>query len=218
MTFLGKNSINLLEGLFTPSRYRIHSSIAENLYDFYKILEIPRDASLDTIKKAYRNKAKLVHPDVNNSPKANEVFAVVNEAYEVLSDEQKRYLHDIKLNEADGLKADAERKKHYYGSSVKNNSYTNFHYDWNGFKSAYREKTDEDHYRRSPFMYNLFFASGIVLGLIIIVVTVTGTFNHFWPSPFILMSICGVILVREGWRGLMRKRSILNSILRIFRK
>ena len=54
-------------------------------YDYYKILEIPRTATLDDIKKAYRLKAKLVHPDVNNSPKANEVFAIVSEAYDVLS-------------------------------------------------------------------------------------------------------------------------------------
>ena len=50
------------------------------MYDYYKILDISRDASLEDIKRAYRNKAKLVHPDINNSPKANEVFVVVKEA------------------------------------------------------------------------------------------------------------------------------------------
>lgn len=189
------------------------------MYDYYKILEIQRDANLEDIKKAYRNKAKLVHPDVNNSPKANEVFAVVNEAYEVLTDSQKRYLHDVKLSYADNVKAEAERKKHYYGSSVKNDSYSNFHYDWNSFqKAAYKEKTDEDYYKRSPFFYNLFFASGMLIGFIIITVTITGTFKHFWPSPFVLISICGFILVREGWRGIMRKKSILTGFLRLFRK
>jgi len=188
------------------------------LYDYYKILEISRNASAEDIKKAYRNKAKLVHPDVNNSPKANEVFAVVNQAYAVLTDDQKRYLHDVQLGHIDDVKTEATRKKHYYGSSKKNDSYTNFNYDWNGFKAAYREKTDEDYYKQSPFFYNLFFTSGMVIGVIIIIITVTGTFNHFWPSPFILMSVCGFILVREGWRGIMRKRSILNGVLRMFRK
>jgi molecular chaperone DnaJ len=190
------------------------------LYDFYKILEVSRTASQEEIKKAYRNKAKLVHPDVNNSPKANEVFAVVNEAYEVLTDEQKRYLHDVKLNFADAAKADAERKKHYYGSSVKNDTYSNpnFHYDWNSFKAAYKEKTDEDYYNRSPFFYNLFFACGMCIGFIIIIVLIGGTFYNLWPFPFILISISGFILVKEGWRGLMRKENILNGVIKLFRK
>jgi hypothetical protein len=189
------------------------------LYDFYKILEVTRDASPDDIKRAYRTKAKLVHPDVNNSPKANEVFAVVTEAYEVLSDDQKRYLHDVKLNYIDSARTEAERKKQYYGSSVKNDSYTNFHYDWNSFeKAAYREKTDEDYYKKSPFFYNLFFASGMFLGFIIISVTVIGTMRNYWPFPFILICIPGIILVREGWRGILKKRSMLSGLLRVFRR
>jgi len=189
------------------------------LYDFYKILEVPRDASADDIKKAYRSKAKLVHPDVNNSPKANEVFAVVTEAYEVLSDDQKRYLHDVKLNYIDSARMEAERKKQYYGSSIKNDSYTNFHYDWNSFeKVAYREKTDEDYYKKSPFFYNLFFASGMFLGFIIISVTAIGTTKNYWPFPFIVICIPGIILVREGWRGILKKRSMLSGLLRAFRR
>lgn len=190
------------------------------MYDYYKILDIPRDAVLEDIKRAYRNKAKLVHPDVNSSPKATEVFAVVSEAYEVLSDEQKRYIHDLKLNYADATRADAERKKQYYGFSVKNDSYTNnFHYDWNSFsKAAYKERTDEDYYKRSPFLYNLFFASGMLLGFVIISVTVIGTINKYWPAPFGLICLAGIILVREGWRGMMGKKTLFSAILRRMRK
>lgn len=191
------------------------------MYDYYKILEVPRDATTEEIRKAYRNKAKLVHPDVNDSPKAHEVFTVVSEAYEVLTDEQQRYLHDVKLGYIDDVKAEAERKKHYYGSSVKNDTYTNFHYDWNSFeKAAIRERTDEDYYKRSPFFYNLFFASGMTIGFIIIIVTVAGTFKDYWPLPFILISVPGFILVREGWRGMMKKKSMLDGFLNmiLFRK
>jgi curved DNA-binding protein CbpA len=194
------------------------------LYDYYKILEIARDASLEDIKRAYRNKAKLIHPDVNNSPKANEVFAVVNEAYEILTDERKRYLHDIKLNYADANKANAERKKQYYGSSVKNDSYTNttsgnFNTDWSNFnKSAYKDKTDEDYFKQSPLIYNLFFASGMFVGFIILIVTIVGTFKDYWPSPFIVISIPGFILVREGWKGMMGKSTLFNSFIKKFKK
>ncbi len=193
------------------------------MYDYYKILDIPRDATLEDIKHAYRNKAKLVHPDINNSPKANEVFAIVNEAYEVLIDERKRYLHNIKLNYADTTKANAERKKQYYGSSVKNDSYTNpntgnSQYDWNNFQKAYKEKTDEDYFKRSPFIYNLFFASGMFVGFLIICVTLIGTYKNFWPFPFILISIPGIILVREGWKGIMGKQSMISDLIKRLRK
>lgn len=193
-------------------------------YDYYKILEIPRTASLDDIKKAYRLKAKLVHPDVNNSPKANEVFAVVSEAYDVLCDDQKRYMHDIKLNYIDAEKINAERKRQYYGNSVKNDTFsnttnTNFNYDWNSFSQyVHKEKTDEDYYRQSPFLYNLFFISGIFLGFIIIIVTLFGTFYNYWPVPFVLISISGFILVREGWRGMIGKKSLLGGVLKRLRK
>lgn len=193
-------------------------------YDYYKILDIPRTASLDDIKKAYRLKAKLVHPDVNNSPKANEVFAVVSEAYDALCDEQKRYMHDIKLNYIDSEKINAERKRQYYGSSVKNDTFsnpanTNFDYNWNGFSQyTYKEKTDDDYYKQSPFLYNLFFASGMFIGFIIIIVSIYGTLKNYWPLPFVLISISGVILVKEGWKGMMRKSSMLSGLLKRFRK
>ncbi len=192
------------------------------MYDFYKILDISRDASVEDIKRAYRNKAKSVHPDVNDSPKAHEVFTVVNEAYETLIDYKKRHLHDQKLYYADTTMANAERKRHYYGSSVKNDTYTNasnFHYDWNSFnKAAYKEKNDEYYFKRSPFIYNLLFVSGMFLGFLISIVTIVGTFNNYWPRPFILISVIGFILIHQGWKGIIGKKTFLHSIRKKFRK
>lgn len=79
------------------------------MYDFYKILEIPRTATTEEIKRAYRNKAKIVHPNVIMTHE-KQVFLVINEAYETLIDEHKRYLHDVKLNYVDATKAEAEEK------------------------------------------------------------------------------------------------------------
>jgi len=63
--------------------------------DYYEILEVPRDASQEDIKKAYRRLAKQYHPDVNkDDPQANEKFKEINEAYEVLMDPQKRAQYD----------------------------------------------------------------------------------------------------------------------------
>jgi curved DNA-binding protein CbpA len=189
------------------------------LYDYYKILDLPRTASLDDIKRAYRNKAKVVHPDINNSPKANEVFAVVNEAYETLSDDNKRYLHDVKLNFIDTEKANAERKKQYYGSSSRNDSYTNFQNDWNTVsKAAYHEKTEEDYYKQSPLLYNMFFASGMLIGFIIITISLVGTLKHYWPFPFVAIAVPGFILVREGWNGMMGRKTVIGRVVRRLRR
>ena len=59
--------------------------------DYYQVLGVPRDASDDQIKKAFRQKAKLHHPDANPDDAGAEArFKEVNEAYEVLSDDDKR--------------------------------------------------------------------------------------------------------------------------------
>lgn len=63
--------------------------------DYYQVLGVPRDASPEVIKKAYRKLAKQHHPDVNpNDKKAEEKFKEASEAFDVLSDAKKRKLYD----------------------------------------------------------------------------------------------------------------------------
>jgi len=64
--------------------------------DFYQILGVPRNASDDDIKKAYRRLAKKYHPDVNKGNKeAEEKFKDISEAYNVLSDKKQRQQYDM---------------------------------------------------------------------------------------------------------------------------
>ena len=62
--------------------------------DYYEVLGVDRDADQQTIKRAFLKKAREVHPDVSDDPDAEEKFKEVNEAYSVLSDEEKRANYD----------------------------------------------------------------------------------------------------------------------------
>ena len=81
--------------------------MASNRKDYYKILEVSKNATLDDIRKAYKQLAKKYHPDVCKEPGAEEKFKDIAEAYSILSDSDKRRRYDLgestdNLNNASG--------------------------------------------------------------------------------------------------------------------
>ena len=62
--------------------------------DYYEILDVARNATPEALKSAFRNKARQYHPDVNKEPDAEERFKEINEAFAVLSDQEKRSVYD----------------------------------------------------------------------------------------------------------------------------
>jgi curved DNA-binding protein len=68
--------------------------MAVGYHDYYAALGVPRDASADDIRRAYRKLAREYHPDVNKDPVAEDRFKEIAEAYEVLRDRAKRERYD----------------------------------------------------------------------------------------------------------------------------
>lgn len=65
--------------------------------NYYKLLEIPPTASPQEIRKAYRSKAKIYHPDMNMHTNAHMHFLILTQAYETLMDPNKRHVYDAML-------------------------------------------------------------------------------------------------------------------------
>src|SRR3954464_39079 len=68
--------------------------MAVGFRDYYETLGVPRGASEEDIRRAYRRLARENHPDVNKDPGAEDRFKEVSEAYEVLRDSDKRQAYD----------------------------------------------------------------------------------------------------------------------------
>lgn len=77
----------------------------------YRILGVERDASEDEVRRAYRELARQVHPDLNKSEEAEDLFKVLDLAYSILSDRQKRSLFDEYGEEAMRQQFDAAKLK-----------------------------------------------------------------------------------------------------------
>jgi curved DNA-binding protein len=68
--------------------------MAVGFQDYYEALEVPRTASAEDIRRAYRRLARKYHPDVNKEAGAEDRFKQISEAYEVLRDDEKRARYD----------------------------------------------------------------------------------------------------------------------------
>lgn len=114
--------------------------------DFYKILGVSKSASIRDIKKAYRKLALQLHPDRNpDDPKAQDKFADLGAAYEVLSDEEKRKQYDTYGE--DGL------KEGHHGSH--NDIFTSFFGDFGFMFGGNRQQQDRNIPRGNDIILDL---------------------------------------------------------------
>ena len=163
------------------------------LYNFYQILEISPSASSEEIKRAYREKAKLLHPDINKTNEAQEIFALVSEAYETLSNENKRVMYDLKLKNAGTQK-----------QFVKN-----FHYDWESFRKAgFARKTPVQNVKT-----HVLFPLQMFVGFVIALIPLSGIFMFDWEGDYFFCALPGIWLVWDAWKGITGKKSFVAKFL-----
>lgn len=129
--------------------------------DYYKILGIDRNIPQDQVREAYRKRAKLFHPDLHpNDPKAKAKFQALNEAYNVISDPNKRKKYDQygeRWREADTYSQSRTTNGQQYwnesgsGSPFEGFDFSSFSNGGGGFSSFFQDlfgaKTGRSHNR-----------------------------------------------------------------------
>jgi DnaJ-class molecular chaperone len=104
------------------------------MLDYYKLLNIPKIASTNEIKKAYRIAAHFWHPDKNKSTQAHQKFIEITEAYNILLNPSKRKVYDELFQEQ-------------INSIVKPKETTNESFKQNSKKKSYEEWVKEERIR-----------------------------------------------------------------------
>eukprot|EP00270_Netrium_digitus_P015276 TRINITY_DN532_c0_g1_i1.p1 TRINITY_DN532_c0_g1~~TRINITY_DN532_c0_g1_i1.p1 ORF type:complete len:216 (-),score=34.99 TRINITY_DN532_c0_g1_i1:294-917(-) len=84
---------------------------AKTASDLYEVLGIERDAGREELKRAYRQRARSVHPDVNDDDDAHEQFIILSHAYEVLMDGERRRRYDLYGDDGGSLSSLAEERR-----------------------------------------------------------------------------------------------------------
>lgn len=149
--------------------------------DHYSVLGIPRTATADTIRNAYRAQVKRAHPDRDPSPQAAQRFMEIHQAYEVLRDPLLRLAYDARFR-TEPRPMPRERPTY-----------------------SQRMPSEEDLSVRSWSFIGLHL-TGLIFGIVLVIGLVLGVVFDGWPWYGIVFSIFGLIVIPDAWRGLrMRK-------------
>ena len=132
--------------------------------DYYEILVIPSSSSIDEIKKAYRKKARLYHPDINPSPDAKDHFIAITEAYEFLITNHDR----IKSDEQVYQEAMEDWRKYRQDRSRKRATVY--------ARSSYTTFKNTKFYRTTRILDGTTIVFSFVVSIIVLVYTIYGYF------------------------------------------
>ncbi|MDP4267879.1 MAG: DnaJ domain-containing protein [Bacteroidota bacterium] len=163
--------------------------------DYYKILNVPPTANEMEIKKAYRELAKKYHPDVSKDKDAKVIFQIINQAYQVLLDKDKRKFYDAKTS------FEYANKKKYGPNYAKRAEY---------FYKA--QKARENYYRsiNHPLFDKYAFIVWFVIAGVAILLGLYDIISEGWDEPGnirgVFIGITMMALLIAGYRILHPKK------------
>jgi hypothetical protein len=162
---------------------------------YYRILEVPENASDEEIRKAYRSKAKLYHPDVNQSPDAHSRFVLLTVAYDNLINRHKRRSYDQKKESP----SDPFRAYNQWVRAQKAQAESNAQTRYYEFIKR-REKLRSNRFKYYQSLIFVYFVTGFCYsfsGFLVVICSIIIFLKHPIWFFFLLPFICaGIYLIR----------------------
>ncbi|MFB6257964.1 MAG: J domain-containing protein [Flavobacteriales bacterium] len=176
--------------------------------NYYQILELPYNASASDIKRAYREKAKNCHPDISRSDQAKKEFQLLNQAYSILSDAEKRKKYDlILLYQYSAIHHHSKRRRRQYGHRQHRQRQAHRKQGTKGPMTStakgYR------YYKPDPppiFKFGIY-VTGIVFGSSLFTLTTISLFTNGWPLVSAFVLVPATIVTYQGWSGMNEHRN-----------
>ncbi len=160
--------------------------------NYYSVLGLTEDASEEEIRRAYRSLAKKYHPDINKSHDAQTRFILINKAYEMLIDRQKRLAYDHKMEAT----ADPFRRYAVWVQEQKARQEADARKRYQEFIRKREEVQNSRLYY--PYMITLYLGAILLMSVSILVLVVCAFFivqYHVFMFFFLLPFICGAAYV-----------------------